>query len=180
MNQDPDGSVRESDNTNQLRNYIRDDAGYESGWRQGTYPKPEINAAIGALPADYAAYQSAVAQSISTYDERPRDLRGRGGRAPRPDHGEITDYDALEAALEEYRAGAPSLSDNEFQQRIRQASYGVHDAIDEISSEISPDPLSLADSLALTESEYQAIALERRNDLRDTSGERPRSAPTRS
>ncbi len=171
MNQDPDGSERVTDNTDTLRDYIRDDAGYESAWKQGMYPKPEINAAIIALPADYDAYQAAVAQSINTYDAALATYQAAEDALRDPTTGKITDYDALETALEQYRAST-SLSDNEFQQRLRQASYGVHDAIDEISLEIGPDPLSLDETLGLTEAQLEAIALERRNDLREVSGER--------
>ncbi len=171
MNQDPDGSERVILNQSELRDYIRDDAGYESAWYQETYPKPEIDDAIDALPEDFGAYQTAVASSISTYDDALATYQASEDALRDPITGKITDYDALETALATYRAST-SLSDNEFQQRIRQASYGVHDAIDAIASEIGPDPVSLSETLGLTDAQIEAIALERRNDLRNTAGER--------
>lgn len=149
MNQNPDGSDREFDVTDEIRNYIRDDAGYESAWRQMLYPKPEINSAITALPADFAAYQIALADTVTEYT-----------------------YDPDSETLEEYRARTQGTEGNEFQARLRAAVYGVFDEIDLLSSEIDPVPLTLAESAALTAEQLEQIAIERRNDLRDTSGER--------
>ena len=149
MNQHPDGSTRGVNVTTTYRDYLRDDAKYESAWNQGTYPKPEINEAIDELPDDYDEYQDALDDAVTEYT-----------------------YDPDSETLEEYRVRTQGTEGNEFQARLRAAVYGIFDEIDSLSSEIDPVPLTLAESAALTPEQLAQIAIERRNDLRETSGER--------
>lgn len=149
MNQHPDGSTRGVNVTSTYRDYLRDDAGYLSAWNQGTYPKPEINDAIDELPDNYDEYQDALADAVTEYT-----------------------YDPDSETLEEYRARTEGTEGNEFQARLRAAVYGIFDEIDVLSSEIDPVPLTLAESSALTPEQLAQIAIGRRNDLREVSGER--------